>query len=198
MNETLKQNRLLREQGEDGSFLHPSDDRSMSSDLQKHVSTCRKRWIIFWKFSSFCWQTYQLIVSLVFMYWVPQVELSNGKSALYSLPQDQIGSQKAISLPSSPHDYRSQNSERSGHSGYLANDEMVSTWHKVLQSSMFNNKPLLPYHEWNIDFSEVTVGTRVGIGKCHFQKFAIIGSNCPFLLLLCSVYSAYVCTSLIM
>lgn len=30
---------------------------------------------------------------------------------------------------------------------------------------MFNNKTLLPYEEWNIDFSEITVGTRVGIGK---------------------------------
>ncbi|EXC00241.1 Serine/threonine-protein kinase [Morus notabilis] len=108
MNETLKQNRLLREQGEDVSL----DDRNRSSDLQNN---------------------------------------------------EQI-SQKAISLPSYPHDYRRQISERSGHSGYLANDELVSTWNKVLQSSMFNNKPLLPYEEWNIDFSELTVGTRVGIG----------------------------------
>ncbi|PON96437.1 Mitogen-activated protein kinase kinase kinase [Trema orientale] len=113
MNETLKQNRLLRERSEDGSFTHPSDDRNSSSDLLKN---------------------------------------------------DQIGSQKAMSLPSSPHDYRSQNSERGGHSGYVVNDELVSTWNKVLQSSMFNNKPLLPYQEWNIDFSELTVGTRVGIG----------------------------------
>lgn len=37
MNETLKQNRLLRERGEDGSFTHPSDDRNSSSDLQKNV-----------------------------------------------------------------------------------------------------------------------------------------------------------------
>lgn len=34
MNETLKQNRLLREQGDDGSFS-PSNDRV--SDLQKNV-----------------------------------------------------------------------------------------------------------------------------------------------------------------
>lgn len=108
MNETLKQNRLLREQGEDGSL----DDRNRSSDIQNNEKI----------------------------------------------------SQKAISLPSSPHDYRSQTSERGGHSGYVVNDELVSTWNKVLQSSMFNNKPLLPYQEWNIDFSELTVGTRVGIG----------------------------------
>lgn len=34
MNETLKQNRLLREQGEDGSL----DDRNRSSDIQNNVS----------------------------------------------------------------------------------------------------------------------------------------------------------------
>lgn len=37
MNETLKQNRILRERGEDGSFAHPSDDRNSTSDLQKNV-----------------------------------------------------------------------------------------------------------------------------------------------------------------
>lgn len=92
--------------------------------------------------------------------------LFDGKSSLFFLQEKK--SQKAISLPSSPHDYRSQTSERGGHSGYVVNDELVSTWNKVLQSSMFNNKPLLPYQEWNIDFSELTVGTRVGIGKFHF------------------------------
>ncbi|KAF4354323.1 hypothetical protein F8388_022985 [Cannabis sativa] len=111
MNDTLKQNRILRERGEDGSFSHPSDDRNISN-----------------------------------------------------LQNDTIGSQKAMSLPSSPHDYRSQNSNRSGHSGYVVNEELVSTWNRVLQSSLFNNQPLLPYNEWNIDFSELTVGTRVGIG----------------------------------
>lgn len=70
-----------------------------------------------------------------------------------------------MSLPSSPHDYRGQASERSESSRYGVNDEMESTWNKVLESPMFNNKPLLPYEEWNIDFSELTVGTRVGIGK---------------------------------
>ncbi|EOX92856.1 Mitogen activated protein kinase kinase isoform 3, partial [Theobroma cacao] len=81
-----------------------------------------------------------------------------------SSSRDQINSQKAISLPSSPHDYRSQTSGRSGVSGYVTNDEMVATWNKVLESPLFNNNPLLAYPEWNIDFSELTVGTRVGIG----------------------------------
>lgn len=76
-----------------------------------------------------------------------------------------------MSLPSSPHEYRDEASGRSEPSGYGVNNEMESTWNKVLESPMFNNKPLLPYEEWNIDFSEITVGTRVGIGKyyvtCH-------------------------------
>ncbi|XP_028964312.2 probable serine/threonine-protein kinase SIS8 isoform X8 [Malus domestica] len=102
MNETLKQNRLLREQGE--------DDRSA---LQKN---------------------------------------------------DQISSQKAMSLPSSPHQYRSQTSDRIGPSEFTRYDELVLTWNRILESATFDNKPLLPYQEWNIDFSELTVGTRVGIG----------------------------------
>ncbi|KAM1166407.1 hypothetical protein ACFX13_026265 [Malus domestica] len=102
MNETLKQNRLLREQGDDHR-----------SGLQKN---------------------------------------------------DQISSQKAISLPSSPHQYRSQTSDRIGPSEFATNDELVLTWNRILESATFDNKPLLPYQEWNIDFTELTVGTRVGIG----------------------------------
>lgn len=70
-----------------------------------------------------------------------------------------------MSLPSSPHEYRSETSERSGLPEYDGNDELVSTWNRVLESPMFQNKPLIAYSEWNIDFSELTVGTRVGIGK---------------------------------
>jgi hypothetical protein len=82
-----------------------------------------------------------------------------------SLQRDQVTSQKAMSLPSSPHEYRGQASMRSEQSRYGVNDELESTWNKVIESQMFNNKPLLPYEAWNIDFSELTVGTRVGIGK---------------------------------
>ncbi|KAL2589815.1 hypothetical protein AAZV13_13G253100 [Glycine max] len=114
MNETLKQNRLLRERGDDNSFPNSPNNSSSDANLQKN--------------------------------------------------RDQGTSQKAMSLPSSPHDYRGQASERSGPSRYGVNDEMESTWNKVLESPMFNNKPLLPYEKWNIDFSELTVGTRVGIG----------------------------------
>ncbi|QCE09760.1 Protein kinase [Vigna unguiculata] len=126
MNETLKQNRLLRERGDDNSTNNNSSD----ANLQKNVSNFHL----------------------------------DGHDALYSLQHDHGNSQKAMSLPSSPHDYRGHSSERSGPSRQGVNDEMESTWNKVLESPMFNNKPLLPYEKWNIDFSELTVGTRVGIG----------------------------------
>lgn len=100
-------------------------------------------------------------------------EISGGRSALYNLTREQMNSQKAISLPSSPHEYRSHASER-GPSGYMANTEMVSIWNKVLESPMFQNKPLLAYEEWNIDFSEVTVGTRVGIGKNNLSLSVVL------------------------
>ncbi|CAL1389679.1 unnamed protein product [Linum trigynum] len=114
MNETLKQNRLIRERGDGTSSTVNSDEKDNSSDLQKNV--------------------------------------------------DYKNSQKAMSLPSSPHGYSSQTVDRVKPSGYSAKDELVTTWNKVLESPMFQNKPLLPYDEWNIDFSEITVGTRVGIG----------------------------------
>lgn len=38
----------------------------------------------------------------------------------------------------------------------------------VLGSPTFQNKPLLPYKEWNIDISEVEVGTLIGRGKRFF------------------------------
>ncbi|PNY13342.1 serine/threonine-protein kinase EDR1-like protein, partial [Trifolium pratense] len=119
MNETLKQNRLMRERGD--------------ADLQKNLSTFH-------------------------------LDGHDERSTIYSFQRDQVTSQKAMSLPSSPHDYRGQASERSELSRYGVNDELESTWNKVLESQMFNNKPLLPYEAWNIDFSELTVGTRVGIG----------------------------------
>ncbi|KAK9285229.1 hypothetical protein L1049_024417 [Liquidambar formosana] len=137
MNETLKQNRLLKEQCDDRSFAYSSNDRNSGSDLPKNVSD---------------------------FHLDDRDEISGGRPAIYTLPREQMGSQKAISLPSSPHEFRNQISERSGTSDYIVNDEMVSMWNKVLESPMFNNKPLLPFQEWNIDFSELTVGTRVGIG----------------------------------
>ncbi|PWA96567.1 mitogen activated protein kinase kinase kinase-related protein [Artemisia annua] len=116
MNETLKQNRLLREQVE---------TRLQNTDINKD-------------------------------------EVDD--SSLYSLQREHLNSQKAMSLPTSPHQYRHSASGRPGIPDGMVRDETVSTWNKILESPMFQNKPLLPYQEWNIDFSEITVGTRVGIG----------------------------------
>ena len=74
---------------------------------------------------------------------------------------DEFNSKKTMSLPSSPHAYRSQGSGRRGPSDFAVKD----TWNKVVKSTTLQNQPLLPYQEWDIDFSELTVGTRVGIGK---------------------------------
>lgn len=136
MNETLKQNRLLREQENDRSFSFTSDERT-SKDLQKDPQA-----------SSFHFDAHD--------------DVSGGISPMYD--RENISSQKAISLPSSPHEFRSDSSERSLAMNYPCNNELFSTWNKVLESQMFNNQPLVPYQEWNIAFSELTVGTRVGIG----------------------------------
>ncbi|XP_020883094.1 serine/threonine-protein kinase EDR1 isoform X2 [Arabidopsis lyrata subsp. lyrata] len=73
---------------------------------------------------------------------------------------DELNSKKTMSLPSSPHAYRCQTFGRRGPSEFAVKD----TWNKVVESSTLQNQPLLPYQEWDIDFSELTVGTRVGIG----------------------------------
>ncbi|PIN22902.1 Tyrosine kinase [Handroanthus impetiginosus] len=126
MNESLKQNRLLREQGD--SDLYPNASQSNNvTDI--HLDDHDK--------------------------------ISGGRSSSYA-PLRQQSSQKAVSLPSSPHEFTSQTPQTSGIP--QANEEMVSTWNRVLDSPMFQKKPLLPFEEWNIDFSELTVGTRVGIG----------------------------------
>ncbi|KAL5082313.1 hypothetical protein RYX36_010734 [Vicia faba] len=133
MNETLKQNRLMRERVDHNSLSHSPNNIVSDANLQKNVSNFH-------------------------------LDGHDERPSLYSFQRDQVTSQKAMSLPSSPHDYRSQASERSELSRYGVNDETESTWNKVLESQMYNNKPLLPYEGWNIDFSELTVGTRVGIG----------------------------------
>ncbi|KAL8147640.1 putative serine/threonine-protein kinase SIS8 isoform X1 [Apium graveolens] len=132
MNETLKQDRLLRQQAVDRTYPHLLDGINSGEDLHRSVSV---------------------------FHLDGRNELSAGNSNQYAFPKEHFISQKAISLPSSPHEYRSQALGRSG-----TDDEMISTWNKILKSPMFQNKPLLPFHEWNIDYSEITVGTRVGIG----------------------------------
>ncbi|KAF8110689.1 hypothetical protein N665_0079s0009 [Sinapis alba] len=130
MNEALKQNRLSKEQCDDSSTPSSPNDRAEGPHLQKIVS-------------GFHLDAHD--------------QVSGGRSTLSREPLDP---QKAISLPTSPQNYRGQSYERSGSS----NRNISHIWDKVLGSPMFQNKPLLPYEEWNIDFSELTVGIRVGIG----------------------------------
>jgi hypothetical protein len=85
--------------------------------------------------------------------------IDNNVSGLHL--DDELNSKKTMSLPSSPHAYRCQTFGRRGPSEFAVKD----TWNKVVESSTLQNQPLLPYQEWDIDFSELTVGTRVGIGK---------------------------------
>ncbi|KAL0398463.1 UNVERIFIED_CONTAM: putative serine/threonine-protein kinase SIS8 [Sesamum radiatum] len=86
------------------------------------------------------------------------------KPLTYNFPLKEIDSQKAISLPSSPHRFANQASLRSEATEIFASSDMMSAFNKVLESSKILRKPLLPFEEWNIDFSELTIGTRVGIG----------------------------------
>nr|GEX53198.1 hypothetical protein [Tanacetum cinerariifolium] len=76
----------------------------------------------------------------------------------------------AISLPSSPHKYRSHipGSDRNEIDKLEANADMIETWNKLLESSSFGNEPWFPYNEWNIEYSELTVGSRVGIGMHNY------------------------------
>uniref|UniRef100_A0A0D9V417 Protein kinase domain-containing protein n=1 Tax=Leersia perrieri TaxID=77586 RepID=A0A0D9V417_9ORYZ len=88
-------------------------------------------------------------------------DTSGGVVATNNGSRNRNGStQKAMSLPSSPHEYREQISETSNACDFVSKERMALTWKQVLQSSPFLNKPLLPFEEWNIDFSELTIGTR--------------------------------------
>ncbi|VFQ92819.1 unnamed protein product [Cuscuta campestris] len=138
MNETLKQSRLLSEQGENKSFMCTSYDRDSSSNLQNDASGFN---------------------------YDDRVGVSGRQTSFFTSSMDHLSSQKAMSLPSSPHEIRNQTQSRIASSDqHKANEDMVSTWNRVLELPMFQNKPLLPFEEWNIDFSELTVGIRVGIG----------------------------------
>ncbi|XP_020527918.1 dual specificity protein kinase splB isoform X2 [Amborella trichopoda] len=139
MNETLKQNRLLNEQGNEDSGGQLSDAKISSSDQRESAANFQLK---------------------------SHDGISGERIARYSFPKNHFSSnQKTVSLPSSPHEFsRSQHSLESRTSGFAPTEDMVATWNKVLGSSTLQNRPLLPFNEWNIDFSELTVGTRVGIG----------------------------------
>lgn len=91
-------------------------------------------------------------------------KLFGESSAAYTLLKKRNSYQKAISLPSSPHKFSSPDSDRSGTIEYVRSTDIISTWNNAIRSSEILNTPLLPYPEWNIDFSELIVGPRVGIG----------------------------------
>lgn len=133
MNETLKHNRLLREQGADSSYSHSSDDKNSAPGQDKNVEEFGNG------------------------------DISGGRPPFNSYPREQIP-QKAISLPSSPHEYRSETPNERDISKFNISVEAVSVWNRILELPAFQNNPLLPFQEWNIDYKELTVGTRVGIG----------------------------------
>ncbi|XXG67452.1 hypothetical protein AAC387_Pa06g0801 [Persea americana] len=138
MNETLRQKRLLTEQIDDGSCSYLADDLNKHTDTSENVSHIH----------------------------LGSHDDVSGEGSSNNLNRRQIIlNQKAMSLPSSPNEFRDQASDKSGPSDFRRTADSVSTWNKVLQSSSFLNKPLLPFQEWNVDFSELTVGARVGIGS---------------------------------
>lgn len=99
------------------------------------------------------------------------------KPLTHNLHLKQIHSHKAISLPSSPHRFANKASLRSDATEVFASPDMMSTFSKVLESSKFLNTPLLPFQEWNIDFSEITIGSRVGIGMFSLLSFGQVNLN---------------------
>lgn len=88
-----------------------------------------------------------------------------------------IITQKALSLPSSPHRLGNHGSNLREPADFLTAEDLMSTWNKALQSSPFLNKPLLPFEEWHIGFSEIAVGTRVGIGKYYVSSIELYSRN---------------------
>ncbi|KAL8140442.1 hypothetical protein V2J09_006463 [Rumex salicifolius] len=131
----MKRNRFRREQASTSDTSYPgSPNDSTSTDPQNNVATLQLG---------------------------GRNGISSGSSIMYNYDGDG-SSQRAVSLPSSPHEFRGQSSERSRLDHVTT--EIASTWTNSLESRLNNDKSLLPYAEWNIDFSELTVGIRVGIG----------------------------------
>ncbi|KAG8385437.1 hypothetical protein BUALT_Bualt03G0045200 [Buddleja alternifolia] len=135
MNETLKRNRPQKLQV--NSTFSSTSGKDDGSDLQESVS----------RFSP-----------------DGRGGIHGQKPLTYNSNLRQINPHKAISLPSSPHHFSSQASLMSEETEFLASPDLMSTFNKVIESSKILKKPLLPFEEWNIDFSEITIGARVGIG----------------------------------
>lgn len=82
----------------------------------------------------------------------------------YNLHEKQMKSQKAISLPSSPRYFTHHASGRGEAEEIIGGSDMISSMNKMPEILKILNKRLLPFEEWNIEFSELTIGTRIGIG----------------------------------
>ncbi|KAJ0964903.1 hypothetical protein J5N97_026041 [Dioscorea zingiberensis] len=137
MNETLKQNRLLRDQGEEHLSSYSRMDMSNVQGSPENASNFH-----------------------VSGHQEEPDQLSGGCN---NSNKQANSSQKVISLPSSPHEFRNTPKKNEA-SDFVSAEDLISRWNQVLQSSPFLNKPFVPFLEWNIDFSELTIGTRVGIG----------------------------------
>ncbi|KAK3007214.1 hypothetical protein RJ639_017500 [Escallonia herrerae] len=135
MNETLKQNRLPRERIDDLTGV-PTSEKYNDPNFQGNVTDLR----------------------------LDHDEISGDKSTSYILQKKQFSSEKAISLPSSPHHFRSHASGSGEAKEFLGSANVTSAWNIALDSSKILNNQLFPFKEWNIDFSELNYGPRIGIG----------------------------------
>jgi hypothetical protein len=57
-----------------------------------------------------------------------------------------------------------------GHSLFDTEGGVVS-WGLMMQSPSLPSQPLMPFAEWSIEFSELRIGIRVGIGKIFFLYY---------------------------
>jgi hypothetical protein len=58
-----------------------------------------------------------------------------------------------------------------GSSGAPDTHSAEATWALTMQSPSLPTQPLMPFSEWNIEFSELRIGIRVGIGMCFWFFF---------------------------
>lgn len=57
-----------------------------------------------------------------------------------------------------------------GFSRLLDTNSGATSWSLTMQSPSLPTQPLMPFSEWNIDFSELRIGIRVGIGRCSYLQ----------------------------
>ena len=98
----------------------------------------------------------------------------------YNFHEKQMNSQKAISLPSSPRYFTHHASGRCEAKESIRGPDMISTMNKMLEIPKILNKKLFPFEEWNIEFSELTIHTRIGIGMPCLVKHNL-GHDLPWI-----------------